>query len=154
MVATRKKDGPMKPNDHPAILFLAFLLVAGCSTAIVESKLYPGVPVYEPTNSDRVEILRSEPDRPYQKLGEIYLQPKGNPSQKEILKKLRKAAAKMGADAVILVADKGALTGGPVAGPRWWNRELSPGFDKIIVGVAIWYSEGMGEILKSPSPSK
>jgi hypothetical protein len=144
----------MKPKDHPAILVLALLLVAGCSTAVVESKLYPGVPVYEPTSSDRVQILRSDPDHPYQKLGEIYLQPKGNPSQKEILDKFRKAAAKMGADAVILVADRAALTGGPVAGPQWWNRELSPGSDKIIVGVAIWFSEGMGEILKFPSPAK
>jgi hypothetical protein len=121
--------------------FALLLLLAGCSTVTVESKRYPGVPVYLPTDPDSVEILRSPPTRSYQRMGEIYLQPQGKPSPKEILKKFRKAAAKMGADAVVLVADPAVLTGGPVAGPEWWNRELNPGSGQIIVGVAVWYSE-------------
>ena len=47
----------------------------------------------------------------------------------------------MGADAVVIVADKSMLTGGPVADPKWWKGELNPGSDKDIVGVAIWYSK-------------
>ncbi|MGA2958925.1 MAG: hypothetical protein ABSF48_24805 [Thermodesulfobacteriota bacterium] len=141
-------------KEHSVILILAFLLLAGCSTVTVESKLYPGVPVYAPIDLEGIEILLSEPDRPYQKFGEIYLQPNGNPSPREILKKFKKAAAKMGADAVILVADKYALTGGPVAGPEWWNPGLSGRSDRIIIGVAIWFPEPQGKILRPRSPAK
>jgi hypothetical protein len=141
--------GPDKGNEREnrimkhrsVILVLALLLLAGCSTGKVESKLYPGVPLYAPINPKNVEILRSAPSRPYQQMGEIHIQPHDNPSQKEIFKKFKKAAAKMGADAVILVADKSMLTGGPVADPKWWNGELNPGSDKNIVGIAIWYAK-------------
>ena len=135
-------------KERSVILILAFLFLAGCSTVTVESERYPGVPVYEPTDLEGIEILRSEPNRPYQKLGEIYLQPNGNPSQREILKKFKKAAAKMGADAVILVADKSGLTVGPVASPEWWNPELSARSDRILIGVAIWFPEPEGKIIK------
>ena len=135
-------------KEHSVILILAFLLLAGCSTVMVESKRYPEGPVYVPTDLEGIEILRSEPDHPYQKLGEIYLQPNGNPSPREILKKFKKAAAKMGADAVILVVDKSGLTGGPVASPEWWNPKLSGRSDQIIIGVAIWVPQPQGKILK------
>ena len=135
-------------KKQSVIPILAFLLLASCSTITVESKRYPEVPVYAQIDLEGIEILRSEPKRPYQKLGEIYLQPNGNPSPKEILKKFKKAAAKMGADAVILVADKFALTGGQVADPEWWNPKLSGRSDRIIIGVAIWFSENQGKILK------
>jgi len=135
-------------KQHWAVLVLALLLLSGCSGVKVESKLYPGVPVYVPVNAGSVEILRSFPLRPYQRMGEIRIQPQGTPSQKEILKKFKKAAAKMGADAVVLVADKSMLLGGPVAGPEWVNGELSTGSDRIVVGVAIWLPEPQGKILK------
>ena len=130
------------------MLVLVLLLLPACSGIKVESKLYPGVPTYLPISPESVEILRSPPLGPYQRMGEIHIQPQGTPSQKEILKKFKKAAAKMGADAVVLVADKSMLVGGPVAGPEWWNAELSPGSDRIIVGIAIWLPQPQGKILK------
>jgi hypothetical protein len=141
-------------KEHSVILVLAFLLLAGCSTVKVESKRYPGVPLYAPIGHEIVEILRSEPDRSYQKLGEIHLQAEKKPSPREILRKFQEAAAKMGADAVILVADKPGLTGGPVASPKWWKPGPDARSDRIIIGVAIWFSEPQGKILRPRPPAK
>jgi len=137
-------------KQHWAILVLTLLFLPGCSGVKVESKIYPGVPVYVPVSPESVEILRSPPLGPCLQLGEIRIQPQETPSQKEIWKKFKKAAAKMGANAVVLVADKSRLVGGPVAAPGWWNGELGTGSDRIIVGVAIWVSAPQGKILKSP----
>ena len=121
------------------VIILAFLFLAGCSTVNVETKRYPEAGIYAPMPYQSVVILRTPPNDRYQRLGEIHIQPQDHPSQAEILKQFKKAAAKIGADAVVLVADPAVLTGGPVAGAEWWNRELAPGPGRTIVGVAIWY---------------
>ena len=123
------------------ILALAALWVlAGCGQVIViKSQLYNGAPVYAPTDPEGVEILRSPPKGRHERLGEIYLEPSGTPSKFQIFLRLKLAASRMGANAVVLVADKAGLTEGPVAEPQWWNRELKTVDDRFIVGVAIWY---------------
>jgi hypothetical protein len=52
--------------------------------------------------------------------------------------KFGQAAAKMGADAVVIVADRTMLMGGVAMGP-WWGRQLDPVYGRVIVGVAIRY---------------
>ena len=115
------------------------LFLAGCSKVKVETRIYPEAGVYAAMPYESVLILRSPPATRFLRLGEIYIQPQGEPSQKEILKKFRKAAGKIGADAVVVVADPAKLTGIPMAAPGWWNRELPPGSGSTIVGVAIWF---------------
>ena len=115
------------------------LFLAGCSKVKIETRIYPEAGVYGPMPYESVLILRSPPATRFLRLGEIHIQPLGDPSPKEILKKFRKAAGKIGADGVVLVADPAKLTGIPVAAPGWWNRELPPPSGSTIVGVAIWF---------------
>ncbi len=123
----------------PSIPVLAFLLLAGCSTVTVETRGYPGAPTYAPVPHKAVVILRDPPDQKYQRLGEIQVKPQPNSSAKEIFKSFQKAAAKIGADAVVLVADPAKKTGGAVAGPGFWKRDPASDLGDAIVGVAIWF---------------
>ena len=52
--------------------------------------------------------------------------------------KLRLAAARMGADAAVIVADRMRYMGAFVSGP-WWDREISPIYGRVIIAVAIRY---------------
>ena len=119
------------------VIFLSFL--AGCSLVTVESQRYLGVPTYAPTNPAQVEILRTEPTRPNVRLGEISLEPQDHPPVSEIEEKLRTAAAKMGANAAVIVADKTQIIGAWVTGP-WFAREADPIYGRVIIAVAIRYT--------------
>jgi hypothetical protein len=120
-----------------AFAFLGFL--AGCGTVKVDVRQYAGIPYYVATDVEGVAILRQPPTGTCERLADIYVQPKGTPTQFQIFLRLKMAASEMGANAVVLVADKAKLTGGPVADPPWWGRQLPTESDRTIVGVAIWY---------------
>jgi hypothetical protein len=123
----------------PALTALIVLsLLFGCTYVSVESRRYLAVPSYPPTDPATVQILREPPTQPHERLGEISLQPQGNPPVQEMEAKLREAAAKMGAEAVVIVADRMHYMGAFVSGP-WWGREISPIYGRVIVGVAIRY---------------
>lgn len=112
--------------------------VPACSYVSVQSRQYLAVPTYPPTNPTAVEILHSEPARPHDRLGEISLEPEGNPPVAEMEAKLKQAAAKMGADAAVIVADTMRLMGGYLSGPRW-SQQLFPQYGRVIVAVAVRY---------------
>ena len=114
-------------------------LLCGCSTVWVQSKQFLGVPSYPPTAPASVQILQTQPTQPHIRLGEITLQPQGNPTKVEMEEKLRVAASKMGANAVVIVADQTMVFGATVMGP-WWGRTISPDMGRVIVGVAIHYT--------------
>lgn len=120
------------------LMFALLLLLAGCSKVSIDTKQFLGLPTYPPTDPATVEILREPPLRPHERLGEIYAEPSGKPPASEIEDKLRKAAAKMGATAVVIVADRTQRMGTFVSGP-WWGGEISPIYGRVIVGVAIRY---------------
>ena len=116
-------------------------LVAGtvaCSSVDVSSQRYMGTPVFAPTRPEAVEILRKAPPRPHEKLGEVIISPSGNPPVPEMEAALRVEAAKMGADAAVLVYDKTKRVGRIVEGP-WWDRRAFPVYGRKIVAVAIKY---------------
>jgi hypothetical protein len=123
--------------------FLGGLLIVGvltgCNTVYVSSKQYLGVPNYPPTDPASIQVLQTAPTRPHVRLGEITLQPQGNPAKVELEQKLRLAASKMGADAVVVVADRTMVLGTTVMGP-WWGQTISPDVGRVIVGVAIRYT--------------
>jgi len=121
------------------IVLSVLLLIAGCNYVTVNTKPYLGVPLYPPTNPADVEILRTEPLRPHERLGEISLEPTGNPPVAKMEQKLREAAAKMGANAAVLVVDRTMLMGATVTGP-WYGRQVSPDFQRVIIAVAIRYT--------------
>jgi hypothetical protein len=122
------------------LLMIAAVLpmIAGCNYVTANTKPYLGMPSYPPTDLASVEVLRTEPLRPYERLGEITLEPQGNPSVAEMEQKLREAAAKMGANAAVLVADRTMRMGATVSGP-WYGRQVSPDFQRFIVAVTIRY---------------
>ena len=123
----------------PALTVLIILsLLFGCTYVSVESRRYLAVPSYPPTDPASVQILHAPPTQPHERLGEISLQPEGNPPVQEMEAKLREAAAKMGADAAVIVADKMRYMGAFETGP-WWSREISPVYGRIIIAVAIRY---------------
>ena len=122
------------------LVLVVLSFIAGCSYVSVTTKQYLGMPLYPPTDPASVEILRTEPLHPHERLGEIGLEPTGNPPVTEIEQKLREAAAKMGANAAVLVADRTMRMGATVTGP-WYGRQISPDFQRVILAVAIRYTK-------------
>ena len=125
-----------------ALLSIAVILSlgTGCSTVSVSTNQYLGIPAYPPTNPASVEILRTEPLRPHERLGEITLEPQGDPPVTKIEEKMREAAAKMGANAAVLVVDRTMRMGAVVTG-GWYGRQISPNFQRVIIAVAIKYTD-------------
>ena len=118
---------------------LLAVLTTGCNTVYVASKQYLGVPNYPPTVPASIQVLQTQPTAAHVRLGEITLQPQGNPTKTQMEEKLRLAASKMGASAVVIVADQTMVFGATVMGP-WWGRTVSPDVGRVIVGVAIRYT--------------
>lgn len=117
---------------------VAVLASTGCATVSVDSSRYLGVRPSPPTSPSNVEILRREPRRPHEQIGEVILQPSGNPPVEKMEWALKTEAAKLGADAAVLVADRTRRLGTIVDGP-WWARRHYPVYGRVIVAVAIRY---------------
>jgi len=101
----------MKRFKLTTLWFMGFLLavltgsVCSCSSVNAHTTQYAGAPSLPPTQAANVRILRFEPAQPSLQLGEIVVnttpstvQPTG-----EVEDKLREEAAKLGADAVVVV---------------------------------------------------
>jgi len=122
-----------------AILTLcAAFLPAGCSSVAVRTVPFTEVPPYPSTFADIVQVLRAEPARPHARLGEVYVEPEGDASVDAIEAGLQKGAAPLGADAVVIVADR-TLKMGALVETSWEKRDLLPTPDRVVVGVAIRY---------------
>src|SRR5215471_12492749 len=100
----------MKPVINFAWLFLLGLplfLLTGCNTVSIDSKQYLGLPSYPPTNPAQIQILRKEPAEPHEQIGEVRAEPSSDSvSTQKIEETLKNAAAKMGANAVVIVYDR------------------------------------------------
>lgn len=124
---------------------IVLFTVTGCNTVSVSSNQYLGVQTYPPSNPAQIQILRKEPIRPHVQLGEVRAEPASDnvPAQK-IEESMRQAAAKMGADAIVIVYDRMEVTGAMVTGP-WYGRSVQQIVGRVVVGVAIKYTgEEMG----------
>ncbi|MFN7990121.1 MAG: hypothetical protein U0529_21795 [Thermoanaerobaculia bacterium] len=135
----------MKPApSRRALALLAAALAASlsaCATVDVASERYLGVPQVAPTAPASVEILRREPKRPHVRLGEVFLSPSDGAKTDEIEKALREEAAKLGAEAAVVVQDRTKRIGTYVTG-GWWVRYHTPIYGRQIVAVAIRYEKG------------
>jgi hypothetical protein len=124
-----------------SLIGLAVLLaVTGCNTVSMNTTRYPGVPKY-PRSQDpaQIQILHQWPDEPYDSLGEVTAQPNTDSvSSKKITASLQDAAAKMGANAVVIVSDQNQVVGESYAGP-WFAQMETPIIGQVIIGVAIRY---------------
>ena len=73
------------------------------------------------------------------RLGEIFVEPSGDPTVAQYEQALREGGANMGADAVVVVYDRMQVIGTAVTGP-WWAPSASPIVGRVVVGLAIRYS--------------
>jgi predicted small secreted protein len=119
---------------------VALFTLTGCNTVSTSVKQDIGGPTYAPSNPAQVQILRTPPTRPHVRLGEVTAEPSSDSVPvKEIEAALQKAAAKMGADAAVVVYDKTQTTGAYVTGP-WWGRSVQAIQGRVIIAVAIHYT--------------
>lgn len=118
----------------------ALLCVTGCQTVSILSTQDIGAPTYPPTNPADVQILRTQPTRPHVRLGEVRAEPSSESvSAAKIEEALRKAAAKLGADAAVVVYDRTQVTGAYVTGP-WYGRSIQRIEGRVVLAVAIKYN--------------
>jgi hypothetical protein len=119
---------------------IGLMAVTGCQSVSISSRQYLGGPNFAPTDPLQVQILRTAPTRPHVQLGQVTAEPASDSVPKqEIEQALQKAAAKMGADAVVIVADRTQIMGTVVSGPLW-ARSVDTITGRVIVGVAIHYT--------------
>jgi len=114
--------------------------LASCATINATTNQYLGAPHYAPSSPSSVEILRKEPTRLHERLGEILVEASTDPSPsvEKVEQKLRAEAGKLGADAVFVVYDHLQPVGAYVSGP-WWGGWVQPIIGRALVAVAIKY---------------
>jgi hypothetical protein len=119
-------------------LLLAALaaLVCGCSSVSTHINPYLGIASFPATDPAHVQILAAEPkDRKHDRLGEVFLDVEGNPAKATLEKKLRAAAANLGADAAFVVSDQTRIF--PVVYVNYWGPYWTQDPRRGIVAVAI-----------------
>jgi hypothetical protein len=121
---------------------LTIILVAAVLAATAVScyrtygyHFYPQTPRFAPINPGEVELLRGEPKRDHIRLGEVWIRPSRYADRYWVEGVLREKAAAMGADALVIVADR--YLRGPVYYSYW--RGPRRVYRRQIVGIAIRY---------------
>ncbi len=134
----------MKRAFHHLVPFTvaaALLVVTGCSSTRVQTERNVAMRPFPPTDPANVRIIRQAPTQPHIRLGEIAVEPKStSTSVADIDTDFRKAAAKLGADAVVIVEDRTGTPGATVAS-GWYGSQLSPPAGAVVIGVPIRYLE-------------
>jgi hypothetical protein len=138
---TNRKRKTSLPCLNALAVAAALLWAAGCQTVSISHTQDLGGPRFAPSDPAQVQILRTEPTRPHVRLGEVRAEP-SDPSVDvtKIEAAVRKEAAKMGADAAVVVYDKTQVTGAQVVG-GWLNRTIQETEGRIIIAVAIKYKK-------------
>ncbi len=97
-------------------------------------RYYPDVPRFAPTYPGHVELLRGEPRQAHVSLGEVWVRPERRMRRGLVEDVLREQAARMGADALVIVVDR--FFREPV-----WERGIGRGGygERQIVGIAVRY---------------
>lgn len=119
------------------ILVAAGLVLGGCATISENTHAYIGSPLFPPTNPNTVQVFASEPAQPKDKerLGEIILSVDGNPSRADLERKLRQAAAKLGATGVYVASDRTHIY--PIYYWDWYGPMADEEWHRLIVGIAF-----------------
>lgn len=120
---------------------LALLWLVGCgvhSPARTMVVKFGDVQAARPTYPDLVGILRTEPSRPHEGLGEVYIESYEDLPGPRLEQEVREGAAKLGAGAAVIVADRSLKMGG-IAPAAWWAKEALPDPRFVVAAVAIRY---------------
>jgi len=119
-----------------SVLILALLAIGTISCYRPYGyRLYPDRPRFQPTDPARVDLLRREPRRDHIQLGEVWIRPTRRMDRFYVEGILRERAAAMGADALVIVADRFFREG--VVYSYWLGPRAV--YERQIVGIAIRY---------------
>gem|GEM_PF-809742 len=102
------------------------IALAGCATDVANR--YYASRTYSPKNPSQVEVLRREPGRPYEVIADFQ-------SRWDTPAAVREKAAKIGADAVIIVQPGGHYN----TTQQWAGQDSHAGSSARICGTAIIY---------------
>ncbi|HNT32208.1 MAG: hypothetical protein PHF93_00010 [Acidobacteriota bacterium] len=124
----------MKTKTMTAFLILAAtaMTTAACFRSYGHRR-YPGTPRFASNDYAYVQLLRREPRRDHVRLGEVWFRPEPWMDRYEVKLILREKTARMGGDALIIVADRyprGA------AARRYRSRAVG---ERWIIGFVIRY---------------
>lgn len=110
------------------MLVLSTMALVSCATDVANR--YYGSVRYEPRSPKDVAMLSAEPSRPYDVIADFQ-------SRNESRESIRKKAAKIGADAVIIT-----MLGGEYSeSEQWAEQKHDRGVYTRIVGTAIKYKQ-------------
>jgi hypothetical protein len=114
--------------------------LVACARLDATTTPYAGVSHDPPVDPASVQILRTEPTQAHDRLGEIVVDATTHSAtlRNDVEQKLRQEAAKMGADAVVVVYDYLQPMGAYVMG-SYWDRSIETVTGRKVVGVAIKY---------------
>lgn len=125
-----------KMRKYLALTCSLFILVAGFSSCRPYAGLefYSRTPRSARTHPNHVLLIKHRPRRGYIELGEVWIRPTPRMSRRSVENKLRKKAARMGADAVLITVDKYSRNG---VAYRRYRRGTMVYRERLIGGVAI-----------------
>ena len=105
-----KNHGVRRSKMRKKLILLSALLavVAGISSCrtYAGSRFYRNTPHFARTHPDHVILIKRRPKRNHIELGQVWIRPTPRMSRYFVEKKLRKKAARMGADAVVITEDR------------------------------------------------
>ncbi|MFT4174151.1 MAG: hypothetical protein QM639_16430 [Rhodocyclaceae bacterium] len=122
------------------VLCSAVLALAACATIDSNVNTYGSFPDLKPTEASTVAVLRNAPSREYVRLGQVVVNSSYSPapSAEAVQERLRREAASIGADAVIVVYDDvQPVNAYSVAAQPSASKEADP--RRRTIGVAIKY---------------
>jgi hypothetical protein len=96
----------MRRNFALALTILILAAAFSSCRPYAGARLYPGTPHFARNHPDHVMLIERRPKRDHIELGQVWIRPEPWMDRYFVEHKLRKKAAKMGADAVIIVEDK------------------------------------------------
>jgi len=139
-------NGTTRASAPTAAALLAVLLatlalaLTACSSLSATTTPYVGAPHPPPTDPAHVEILRTQPTRQHDRLGEVVVTASTDPAPAvtEVEAKLRAEAAKLGADAAVVVVDRIQPVAVYVTG-GYWYRSANTVTGRRLVAIAIKY---------------
>jgi len=98
----------MRKKMNLILLGALLIAVAGITSCrpYAGFQFYARTPRFARTHPNQVMLIQTRPRRSYIELGEVWIRPEPRMSRRSVEKKLRKKAARMGADAVVVVEDR------------------------------------------------
>ena len=135
---------PMQPANtrrSRVLVLLAVSALAACSSIQARSIHFVGRPEFPPTDPATVEILHRPPMRPHEVLGQVMLEPEGNPGEAAIEDKLRQETAAMGGNAAVIVHDRLQRVGSVWTGGPWWGGgQIQPVVGEVISAIVVRFT--------------